>query len=90
MSSWMYECTFKQKGQKSMTGSGNCIYHWPDVAHLFFCSLTYTDLVVADTASDEGEATEKTCEIADIPTSFKSDLWKHFGFAVLLLSHLQK
>lgn len=57
MSSWMYD-TSKQKGQKSMTGNGYCFYH------LFFCSLTYTDLVVttvADTASDEGEVTEKTC-----------------------------
>lgn len=73
MSSWMYD-TFKQKGKKSMARSGNGIYHWPDAAHLLFGSLTYTDLdvtKVADTASNEGEVTEKTCEIADVPTSFK-------------------
>lgn len=29
-----------------------------------------------------GELSDKGCEIADAPVSLKSDVWKHFGFAV--------
>lgn len=33
---------------------------------------------MADTASTEGEPSDRACELA--PTSFKSDVWKLLGF----------
>lgn len=32
--------------------------------------------------SAEGGRSGKVCEIADVPASFKSDMWKYFGFPV--------
>lgn len=85
MSSWMYN-TFKQKVKK-VWREVETAFSIDLMRTIFFFSpsFTYTDLVVtkvADTASDEGDATDKACEIADVPTSFKLDMWKHFGFAL--------
>lgn len=33
-------------------------------------------------ASGDGELSDRACDIADPPASFKSDWWKHFGFPV--------
>lgn len=35
---------------------------------------------MVDATSDEGESSEKVCEIAYTSVSFKSDTWKRFGF----------
>lgn len=37
---------------------------------------------MADTASDERKPSDTVCEIADVPVSFTSDVWKNFGFPV--------
>lgn len=37
---------------------------------------------MVDATRSEGEPSDNVCETAVVPASFKSDAWRHFGFAV--------
>lgn len=66
-------------------GSGKYIYYWLMPAHHH--PLGSIRLIgssnrakAADAASGEGDLSDKVCETADDPATFKYDVWKHFGF----------
>lgn len=50
---------------------------------IILCTLTSADLVVKrESPHVARENSERVCETADAPASFKSDMWKYFCFPV--------
>lgn len=73
---WIYfvvfSATIKQSG-----GERELVSIGPYV-HIILCTLlAYIDLFAAS-----GEPSDRVCKIADAAASLKSDVWKHFAFAV--------
>lgn len=71
--------SFFSSSKAERGGGHTCNSHQPLHAHHLLHS-TNRRAKVADAASGEGE--QEVCEIADEPVSFKSGVWKHFGFPV--------
>lgn len=65
----------------------NCSYHRPTRVHLSLrsaclCSANSRLKVTDASRSVKAEPSEKVCETAEAPTSYKSAIWRHFGFLV--------